>query len=58
MSDLTLANRLKEIITATENEIIQEKHITLRTLRHSIAKHLMHNKVHIKSSVHSLVIHH
>ncbi len=49
LSDLTLANRLKEIITATENEVIQEKHITLHTLRHSIATHLMQNKVPIKS---------
>lgn len=48
-SDLTIANRLKEIINATENETIQEKNITLHTLRHSIATHLMQNKVPIKS---------
>ena len=48
-SDLTIANRLKEIIMASENEVIQEKHITLHTLRHSIATHLMQNKVPIKS---------
>ncbi|QTE21091.1 tyrosine-type recombinase/integrase [Polaribacter cellanae] len=49
ISDLSIANRLKEIINATENETIQEKPITLHTLRHSIATHLMQNKVPIKS---------
>ena len=49
IGDVSIANRLQEIISATENEIIQEKNITLHTLRHSIATHLMQNKVPIKS---------
>lgn len=49
MGDLTLANRLKAIIEATEDETIQKKNITLHTLRHSIATHLLQNKVPIKS---------
>jgi len=49
INDMTIANRLKVIIDATENTDIQEKHITLHTLRHSIATHLMQNKVPIQS---------
>jgi len=46
---MTMANRLKVIIQATENETIQSKAVTLHTLRHSIATHLLQNKVPIKS---------
>lgn len=45
MNDLTMAHRLKAIIEATDNEVIIEKGITMHTLRHSIATHLMQNKV-------------
>lgn len=48
MNDLTIAHRLKAIIQATENETIIEKGITMHTLRHSIATHLMQNKVPIQ----------
>ncbi|QMU63591.1 MAG: tyrosine-type recombinase/integrase [Flavobacteriaceae bacterium] len=49
INDISIANRLKAIIEATENEDIQNKNITLHTLRHSIATHLMQNKVPMKS---------
>ena len=45
----TVADRLVAIIEATENDAIIEKQITLHTLRHSIATHLLQNKVPIKS---------
>ena len=48
MNDLTIAHRLKAIVDATENETIKEKNITMHTLRHSIATHLMQNKVSIQ----------
>ena len=48
-NDLTLVNRLKTVIEASENETILNKNITLHTLRHSIATHLMQNKVPIQS---------
>ena len=44
-SDLTIAGRLKEIIQATENQILINRGITMHTLRHSIATHLMQNNV-------------
>ncbi len=44
-SDLTIAGRLKEIVQATENQTLIDKGITMHTLRHSIATHLMQNKV-------------
>ena len=49
MSDQSIAVRLEAIIEASDNEIIQNKNITLHTLRHSIATHLMQNKVPLKS---------
>jgi len=44
-SDLTIANRLHEIVQATDNQTLMNKGITMHTLRHSIATHLMQNKV-------------
>ncbi len=41
-------NRLKEIIKTTNNKELQEKHITLHTLRHSIATHLLQKEVDIE----------
>jgi len=49
INDMSIANRLKAIVEATDDETIQSKHITLHTLRHSIATHLMQNKVPMKS---------
>ena len=49
INDISIANRLKAIIEAAEDEAIQDKHITMHTLRHSIATHLMQNKVPLKS---------
>ena len=37
------------MIDASENEVIQSKRITLHTLRHSIATHLLQNNVPIQS---------
>jgi len=48
MGDQAMENRLKAIVEATENETIQEKKITPHTLRHSIATHLLQNKVSIQ----------
>lgn len=49
MGDMAITNRLKAIIEATDNQSIMEKPITMHTLRHSIATHLLQNKVPIKS---------
>jgi integrase/recombinase XerD len=38
---MSFANRLKAIIKATENSSLQERNITLHSLRHSIATHLL-----------------
>lgn len=49
INDMTVANRLKVIIEASEHESILGKHITLHTLRHSIATHLLQNNVPMQS---------
>jgi len=49
MGDQSIALRLQAVIEATDNQIIKEKGITLHTLRHSIATHLLQNKVPITS---------
>jgi len=49
INDKTMADRLKVIIESTENETIIGKKITMHSLRHSIATHLLQNKVPIKS---------
>ncbi len=38
---MSFSNRLKSIIKATENSSLQERNITLHSLRHSIATHLL-----------------
>lgn len=48
INDLTMAKRLQTIVETTENDALLEKGITLHTLRHSIATHLMQNKVPIQ----------
>ena len=41
LQGMSFANRLKAIITATENKDLQKRSITLHSLRHSIATHLL-----------------
>ncbi|CAM1353770.1 tyrosine-type recombinase/integrase [Tenacibaculum halocynthiae] len=48
MQGQSLLNRLKAIIKITENKVLQEKNITLHTLRHSIATHLLQQEVSIE----------
>lgn len=48
MQGQSMLNRLKEVIRKTENKELQEKHITLHSLRHSIATHLLQKEVHIE----------
>ena len=48
MQGQSLFNRLKAIIKTTENKALQEKNITLHTLRHSIATHLLQQEVNIE----------
>jgi integrase/recombinase XerD len=38
---MSFANRLKAIIKATDNKNLQQRNITLHSLRHSIATHLL-----------------
>ncbi|WP_378187906.1 tyrosine-type recombinase/integrase [Aquimarina sp. W85] len=54
LDGMSFANRLKAIVTATENNKIIEKQITLHTLRHSIATHLLQRDVPLESIKHFL----
>ncbi|WP_298537794.1 tyrosine-type recombinase/integrase [uncultured Algibacter sp.] len=49
MQGMSFANRLKAIVTSTNNKNIVEKHITLHILRHSIATHLLQQEVPLES---------
>ena len=49
MLGMTFSNRLKMIVKATENKNIIDKQITLHTLRHSIATHLLQHDVKLES---------
>lgn len=49
MQGMSFANRLKVIVASTNNKNIQEKHITLHILRHSIATHLLQKEVPLES---------
>jgi len=49
MQGMSLANRLKAIVQAANNKNIEEKHITLHILRHSIATHLLQQEVALES---------
>jgi integrase/recombinase XerD len=46
---MTFANRLKVIVESTNNKNIIDKKITLHTLRHSIATHLLQHEVKLES---------
>jgi integrase/recombinase XerD len=41
MMDETYNKHLKALIERTQNEVLQEKKITMHNLRHSIATHLL-----------------
>ncbi len=49
MQGMSYANRLKTIVKATDNKAIENKQITLHTLRHSIATHLLQHDVPLES---------
>ena len=49
LNGMSFANRLKAMVTATNNKEIAEKRITLHTLRHSIATHLLQQEVKLES---------
>ncbi|MDB4192512.1 tyrosine-type recombinase/integrase [Flavobacteriaceae bacterium] len=49
LQGMSFANRLKKIVTATNNKEIAEKNSTLHTLRHSIATHLLQQDVALES---------
>jgi integrase/recombinase XerD len=49
LGGMSLANRLKAIVGATNNQELEEKHITPHCLRHSIATHLLQSEVPIES---------
>ena len=48
MQGQSMLNRLKEVIKKTANKELQEKQITLHSLRHSIATHLLQQEVNIE----------
>ena len=49
MQGMTFTNRLQKIIQVTNNKEIAEKRITLHTLRHSIATHLLQHEVKLEN---------
>ena len=49
LNGMSISNRLRAIVLATENKHIEKKQITLHTLRHSIATHLLQKKVPLES---------
>jgi integrase/recombinase XerD len=49
LNGMSLANRLQKIVQATNNKEIAEKRITLHTLRHSIATHLLQQEVKLEN---------
>ncbi len=49
LNGMSFANRLKVIVASTNNKDIEEKHITLHILRHSIATHLLQKEVPLES---------
>ncbi len=49
LQGMSFANRLKAMIAVTENQNIIDKDITLHTLRHSIATHLLQRDVPLES---------
>tara|TARA_B110000908_G_scaffold166346_1_gene217291 strand:+ start:1025 stop:1954 length:930 start_codon:yes stop_codon:yes gene_type:complete len=49
LNGMSLANRLQKIVQATNNKEITEKRITLHTLRHSIATHLLQHEVKLEN---------
>jgi len=54
LDGMSIANRLKAIVIAAENKKIIDKKITLHTLRHSIATHLLQRSVPLESIKHFL----
>jgi len=54
LQGMSFAHRLYAIIKVTGNKAIQEKQITLHTLRHSIATHLLQKEVPLESIKHFL----
>ena len=49
MQGMTFGNRLKAIVKAANNKTITDKKITLHTLRHSIATHLLEQEVKLEA---------
>jgi integrase/recombinase XerD len=49
LNGMSFAIRLQKIVQATNNKEIAEKRITLHTLRHSIATHLLQHEVKLES---------
>ncbi len=49
LQGMSYANRLKVIVSSTNNKNIENKQITLHTLRHSIATHLLQYDIELES---------